>query len=111
MASSLSAPGGTEKCCQVPGKSAKRKSTMRTLLSLIELSTSSAVAQLRNMGCLPSSAALPCCYAETLSPLRNQVEKMIKLKMIAILPCRVVKRDSRDAFGTVPLAVRFAAAG
>src|SRR5712691_6806550 len=53
-ASASTALGGTEKCCQVPGKSVKRKSIIWTFLPLIDLSTSSAFAQLRNMASLHS---------------------------------------------------------
>src|SRR5262245_55033912 len=49
MALASTALGGTEKCCQVPGKSVKRKSIIWTFLALMALRTSSAVEQLRNM--------------------------------------------------------------
>src|SRR4029450_10221700 len=58
IASASTALGGTEKCCQVPGKYVKRKSINSTLLALLFLSalrTSSAVDQLRNICCPPVS--------------------------------------------------------
>jgi hypothetical protein len=48
-ASASTALGGTEKCCQTPGKSVNRKSIIWTLWSLMALRTSSDVAQLRAM--------------------------------------------------------------
>src|SRR5262249_44722738 len=47
--------GGTEKCCQVPGRSVKRKSIISTFLVLMALRTSSVVEQLRNICCPPVS--------------------------------------------------------
>src|SRR5215470_10670356 len=52
IASASTALGGTEKCCQVPGKSVKRRSIIWMFLALIALRTSSAVEQLRNI-CFP----------------------------------------------------------
>src|SRR5215813_12549816 len=52
IASASTTLGGTEKCCQVPGKSVKRKSIIWTFLALMALRTSSAVEQFRNI-CLP----------------------------------------------------------
>ena len=52
IASASTALGGTEKCCQVPGKSVKRKSIIWTFLALMALRTSSLVEQFRNI--LPS---------------------------------------------------------
>src|ERR1700754_707343 len=51
IASASTAPGGTEKCCHVPGKSVNRRSIILTFWDLIACKTSSVVAQLRNMGC------------------------------------------------------------
>jgi len=51
----VAALGGTEKCCQVPGKSVNRKSIIWTFWDLIAFKTSSVVAQLRNMGRSPVS--------------------------------------------------------
>src|SRR5215510_6832720 len=56
IASLSTALGGTEKCCQVPGRSVNRKSIIRTLLSLMALRTSSAEAHLRDI-CLSSRFA------------------------------------------------------
>src|SRR5262245_2863853 len=55
IASASIALGGTEKCCQVPGKSVKRKSIISTFLVLMALRTSSVVEQLRNICCPPVS--------------------------------------------------------
>src|SRR4029078_9237522 len=52
LASASTALGGTEKCCQVPGRSVKRKSIISTFLVLITLRTSSVVEQLRNIAAL-----------------------------------------------------------
>ena len=49
----IECPEGTEKCCHVPGKSVKRRSTIRTSLSLMDLRTSSTVPQLRNIKVTP----------------------------------------------------------
>ena len=57
-ASASTALGGTEKCCQTPGKSVNRTSIIWTSLSLMDFSTSSAVAQLRNMAFLPQLTAV-----------------------------------------------------
>src|SRR5215813_7850547 len=57
-ASASTALGGTEKCCQTPGKSVNRKSIIWTFLSLIVLRTSWAVAQLRAMSFLPRLKAV-----------------------------------------------------
>src|SRR5215475_13566377 len=53
IASASTALGGTEKCCQVPGRSVKRKSIISTFLALMALRTSSVVEQLRNICCPP----------------------------------------------------------
>src|ERR1700693_4630576 len=45
----FTALGGTEKCCQTPGKSVNRRSIIWTFSSLIVLRTSSAVAQVGTM--------------------------------------------------------------
>src|SRR5262245_32616045 len=55
IASASTALGGTEKCCQVPGRSVKRKSIISTFLVLMALRTSSVVEQLRNICCAPVS--------------------------------------------------------
>src|SRR5262245_4553762 len=55
IASASTALGGTEKCCQVPGRSVKRKSIISTFLVLTALRTSSVVEQLRNICCPPVS--------------------------------------------------------
>ena len=47
---------GIEKCCQTPGKSVKRTSTILTSLSLIAASTSSGVAHVSAMGSTPLPA-------------------------------------------------------
>src|SRR6516162_3767689 len=53
MASASIALGGTEKCCQVPTRSVKRKSIILTSLSLMDLRTPSALVQFRNIGRSP----------------------------------------------------------
>src|SRR5499433_141330 len=70
-ASASTALGGTEKCCQTPGKSVNRKSIIWTFLSLIVLRTSWAVAQLRAMSFLPRLKAVAlddCCSADQPPP-------------------------------------------
>src|SRR5262245_6016175 len=69
-ASASTALGGTEKCCQTPGKSVNRKSIIWTFLSLIVLRTSWAVAQLRAMSFLPrlKAVALDDCSADQPPP-------------------------------------------
>src|ERR1051325_5870553 len=61
----LTALGGTEKCCQTPGRSVNRRSIIRTFSSLIVFKTSSVVAQFGTMasllsceGCLEERAAV-----------------------------------------------------
>jgi hypothetical protein len=48
----FTALGGTEKCCQTPGKSVNRKSIIWTFSSLIALRRSSVVAQFGTMASL-----------------------------------------------------------
>src|ERR1700692_2572793 len=48
----FTALGGTEKCCQTPGKSVNRRSIIWTFSSLIVLRTPSAVAQVGTMASL-----------------------------------------------------------
>src|SRR6516225_12033118 len=70
-ASASTALGGTEKCCQTPGKSVNRKSIIWTFSSLIVLRTSWAVAQLRAMSFLPRLKAVvldDCCSADQTPP-------------------------------------------
>src|SRR5499426_1846485 len=67
-ASASTALGGTEKCCQTPGKSVNRTSIIWTLLSLTALRMSSAVTQLRNMASLPSTAVPGCVPERLISP-------------------------------------------
>jgi len=51
-ASIFTALGGTEKCCQTPGKSVNRRSIIWTFSSLIAFRRSSAVAQFGTMASL-----------------------------------------------------------
>src|SRR5215510_13770513 len=67
IASLSTALGGTEKCCQVPGRSVNRKSIICTLLSLMALRTSSAEVHLSDI-CLTSRLQRICGLA---SPRRR----------------------------------------
>src|SRR5262249_37037598 len=70
-ASASTALGGTEKCCQTPGKSVNRTSIIWTLLSLTALRTSSAVTQLRNMASVPSNSGSRMLSGTADQPLRS----------------------------------------
>src|SRR5215207_3535511 len=65
-ASTLAAPGGTEKCCHTPGKSVKRRSIICTFSSLIAFTRSSAVAHFGNMASLllwRAASWRSCCHS------------------------------------------------
>src|SRR5262244_3004374 len=70
-ASASTALGGTEKCCQTPGRSVNRRSIIWTLLSLTDLRTSSAVAELRNI----------CLLLHLMAVLRRFVATLIDSTM------------------------------
>src|SRR5262249_4000415 len=79
-ASTSIALGGTEKCCQTPGKSVNRKSTISTFLSLIVLRTSGDVAQLRAIIFLPRLRAVPSEHrSSTDQPVPNEISADINL--------------------------------